>query len=63
MGESFGVLLFGSADDFGAFLDTADQAIANEMPDVPPHMALNYERRSDLAVTLREEIEQYGWRL
>ena len=40
MGESFGVLLFGSADDFGAFLDTADQAIANEMPDgATPHGA------------------------
>jgi hypothetical protein len=61
MGQSFGLVLFSSLDDFEAYLDAADVIELGEQPEMPPHFALNFERGAELAPELRKEISEHHW--
>ena len=62
MGESHGVIVFRSLDDFDAFLDAADAVERGQTPAMPPHFSLNFERGADMTVALRKEIALHRWR-
>jgi hypothetical protein len=61
LGESFGVLLFASLEDFDSYLDAARQFEAGETPQLPPHLVLDFERGADLAPALRKEVAEHHW--
>jgi len=61
MGQSMGLVLFSSLDDFEAYLDAADAMEYGEESEMPPHFALNFERGADLAPVLRKEIAEHNW--
>ena len=61
MGQSFGVILFSSLDDFEAYLDGAEAVELGEEPEVPPHFVLNFARGAELAPGLRKEISEHHW--
>jgi hypothetical protein len=61
MGDSLGFVLFADIDDFERFLEVAETASDDEIPDFPPHLALSFERGDDLGSALREEIAEHGW--
>lgn len=61
MGQSLGVVLFSSVDDFEAYLDAADAMEHGEEPTLPRHFALNFERGADLSASLRKEIATHRW--
>ena len=61
MGQSMGLVLFSSLDDFEAYLDAADAMQHGEEPEMPAHFALNFERGADLAPVLRKEIAEHNW--
>ena len=61
MGESHGVIVFRSLDDFDAFLDAADAVERGQTPAMPPHFSLNFERGADMTVALRKEIALHRW--
>ncbi len=61
MGESHGAIVFGSLDDFHAFLDAADAIERGRTPSMPPHVSLNFERGADMTAALRKEIALHRW--
>ncbi|MEO7329189.1 MAG: hypothetical protein ABI193_11465 [Minicystis sp.] len=61
MGQSLGVILFSSLDDFEAYLEAADALEHGEEPTVPPHFALKFERGAELSAALRKEIVKHRW--
>lgn len=63
LGESLGLILFSGIDDFEAYLDAAEALDDEAMANLPPHFALNFERRSDLAPPLLDEIAEHRWEI
>lgn len=61
LGQSTGFVLFASRADFEAYLDAGDALAHGQIPLMAPHLALNFERGSELSVDLRKEIARYGW--
>lgn len=61
LGQSHGVIVFQSLDDFEAFFDAADAVERGETPAMPPNLSLNFERGADLTAALRKEIAQHRW--
>jgi hypothetical protein len=61
LGDSLGLILFSSIDDFEAYLEAADAIEHGEEPTMPPHFALNFSRDSELAPALRSEIAEHHW--
>lgn len=61
MGQSHGVILFRSLDDFEAFLEAAEAVELGKTPQMPPHFAVNFERGAELSPSLRKEIAQHRW--
>ncbi len=61
MGQSFGLILFSSLDDFEAYLEAADGVEPREAPEMPPHFVLNFEQGAELAPELRKEIAEHRW--
>jgi len=61
MGQSHGVIMFRSLDDFHAFLGAADAVERGETPAMPPHFSLNFERGADMTAALRKEIALHRW--
>ncbi|MGE0386986.1 MAG: hypothetical protein AB7Q97_19860 [Gammaproteobacteria bacterium] len=61
MQEHLGVILFDSRDDYELFVDAADDIEQGDSPNLPPHMALNFERGAELDAALRKEIAQHRW--
>lgn len=61
MGQSMGLVLFSSLNDFEAYLDAANAMKHGEEPEMPPHFVLNFERGADLAPVLRKEIAEHNW--
>lgn len=60
-GQSYGLVLFSDLDDFEAFLDGAELLELGGEPEMPPHLALNFEHGADLAPELRREVDAHGW--
>jgi hypothetical protein len=60
-GQTFGFIAFFSLTDFHGFLAAANGARRGQLPDVPPHLALNFERGAELAPSLRKEITKHRW--
>ncbi|MEZ4327797.1 MAG: hypothetical protein R3B40_21440 [Polyangiales bacterium] len=60
-GQSFGLILFSSLDDFEAYLDGADAMERGETPELPEHLVLSYERRAVLQPALVKEATAHGW--
>jgi hypothetical protein len=61
IGESFGFLLFDSLADFHEFVEAAAFIVHGDIPELPPHFAVNFERGADLAPELRKEVATHGW--
>ena len=61
MGQSMGLVLFSSLDDFEAYPEAIDALEHGEEPEMPPHFALNFEREADLPPMLRDEIAEHNW--
>lgn len=61
IGESFGFLLFDSPADFHEFVEAAALIVHGDIPELPPHFAVNFERGADLAPELRKEVATHGW--
>lgn len=61
MGQSLGFILFSGLADFEAYLEGAEAAERGEVPEMPPHFALNFERGAELSGALRKEIAEHGW--
>jgi len=63
LGESLGLLVFPGLEDFHAFRDAFDAIERGEQADVPPHLALTFERGAELLPALRREIAEHGWEI
>lgn len=61
MGQSFGLILFSGIDDFEAYLEAADAIERGEVPTMPPHLTLNFERGAELSAPLRNEVAEHHW--
>lgn len=61
MGQSLGLILFSGIDDFEAYLHAANAFEQGEVPTMPPHFALNFERGAELSAALRKEIAEHHW--
>jgi hypothetical protein len=61
MGQSLGLVLFSGLDDFEAYLEAADAMAHDKEPEMPPHLALNFERGAELSPKLRKEIAEHKW--
>jgi hypothetical protein len=61
MGQSMGVLVFATLDDFDAFLAGAEDGEAGIMPTLAPHVALSFEPRSVLPPALAKEVKKHRW--
>lgn len=63
LGESYGVILFGSLADYERMLEVAEEL--DETGRIRETgiviTSLNYERGADLPASLRQEVEKYGW--
>jgi len=63
-GESFGLMLFNSIDDFDEFLRSAERrAPAAGATDRLAVRSLSFDRKEDLPPSMLREIEQHGWRV
>lgn len=60
-GESLGLILFASVDDYDAYLDAADAFARGAAPSLPPHFAVSFDRGADLSPALRKEITTHRW--
>lgn len=59
-GESFGLVLYESVDDYARWRDELD---VDEPPeDLPPTISLNLEHRDDIPASMLAEIEQHRWK-
>lgn len=63
MGQSLGLILFSGIDDYDAYLDAADAMEHGEVLPMPPHLALNFERDTELSAALRKEIAEHDWEI
>lgn len=64
MGQSLGVILFSGIDDFEAFTEAGlAMARGQEASTIPPHLALHFERGTDLMPALLEEVAEHGWEI
>jgi hypothetical protein len=61
MGQSLGFVLFSGLDNFEAYLDGTGVLEPDEEPELPPHLALSFERGAELAPELHKEIAEYQW--
>jgi hypothetical protein len=61
MGESHGVIVFRSLDDFEVFLAAADAIERGQTPTMPAHFSLNFERGADMTAARRKEIALHRW--
>lgn len=61
MGQSLGIVVFPSIEDFDAYVAMGDAVELGEEPEPPPHLALSFEREAELAVGLRKEIAAHRW--
>jgi hypothetical protein len=61
MGQSLGFVLFSCIEDYRTFVAASDAIEQGLEPTLPPHFALNFERKADLGAGLRAEIAEFGW--
>lgn len=61
LGESTGLLLFANRADFDAYFRALTSIVNGEEPELPPHLALHFERGAELATTSRKEILRHQW--
>jgi len=61
MGQSLGFVLFSGIDDYQTFIAASDAIEQGLEPTLPPHLALNFERKAELNPGLRNEIAEFGW--
>lgn len=61
LGQSFGLLLFSDLDAFAGYVDAVEALELGDDAALPPHVALNFERATDLAPGLHREIISHGW--
>ncbi len=61
MGQSLGLVLFSGIDDFEAYVEAADAMARGEVPAMPPHFALAFDRGTELSADLRAEIAEHRW--
>lgn len=63
LGESFGMILFGSLADYERMLElSAELEASGDLDKIDFDMtALNYERGADLPPGLRREVKRHGW--
>lgn len=60
-GQSLGVVMFSSLDDFEQFLDAAEALEHGEPPDMVARLSLNFERGARLHPAQRKEAAAHGW--
>ncbi len=65
LGESIGLILFSSFDDFTQFIEQASsmqrQGRVRRPPAIPAHFALNFESGAEVPPSLRKEISRFRW--
>jgi hypothetical protein len=61
LGESFGVILFASLDDFDAFSEAAAASERGEEAEVPAYTSLDFVGGAELGRLQRKEIAEHGW--
>lgn len=61
LGQNRGLVLFGSLEDFDAYLDAGDLVAMGETADIPPHLAITYSGRDEVPPPVRAEIAEHGW--
>jgi hypothetical protein len=59
MGESFGIILFASIDDFDRFASSSMEE--SEKPNLPRHMSLCFESRKEMPKEMLREIKKHRW--
>jgi hypothetical protein len=62
-GESIGLVLFESLDDFEEYTEAVAAFERREEVAMPPYLALNFDQREDLSPELSDEIRRYGWEI
>lgn len=63
-GESYGVILFDSLEDYERYLEVAERVEAGEekaMENSPSYRAINFEPKSAMPKELLREIDHYHW--
>lgn len=63
MGHRYGVVLFSTREDFLTFRGASEAEKRGEVPEIPPHLALNFEVGKDLAVSLQREVRDHQWEI
>lgn len=63
MGQRFGFVFFSSLADHDAFANGGVALQDGDKPKLPQHLALNFERSSEVPAELRAEVAQHGWEL
>jgi hypothetical protein len=61
MGQSAGLILFSSVEDFEAYLAADEARMQGDDARIPPHLALHFERGAEHPAALHEEIAEHRW--
>lgn len=60
-GESHGLVVFSSLDDYERYASGAELLEKGGVPRIPAHWALNFDRGAELDPSVRKEIVQHRW--
>lgn len=63
LGKTVGFLLFGSYAELQSYLAAGAAIARGELPAMPTHFTLHFERGSDLAPALRKQILSNAWKV
>jgi hypothetical protein len=61
MGESFGIVLFESLQEYERYTLLGDAMERGVEPDIPPHRALNFENANEIPDNVRKDIALNRW--
>lgn len=61
LGQEFGLILFRDIEGFEDYADAPDVVQLRGRGEMPPHFAMTFERGTDLAAELREEVAEHRW--
>ena len=62
-GESFGLVLFDHLRDHEIYTQIGDYISRDQVPVVPPHIALSFEKARDIGDELRKDISRNSWKV
>lgn len=62
-GESFGFIVFDDLQSYRQYSEMAEAETSGDLPSVPRHAALSFDRGADASRSVRRAIIEHGWRV